>query len=97
MYCPWDVLNYVDELRADSDAVPQAYWINTSGNDIVRKFIQKAKNTSTRREIEQLIAGEAIHKEIRQELTYRDLDSTIDNLWSVLFTKLPVIRSIVKL
>ena len=86
MYCPWDVLNYVDELRADPDAVPQAYWINTSGNDIVRKFIQKAKNTSTRREIEQLIAGEAIHKEIRQELTYRDLDSTIDNLWSVLFT-----------
>ena len=86
IYSPWDVLNFADALCVDSDAVPQAYWINTSGNEIVRKFVRKAKASSTRREIEQLIAGETIRKEIYQELTYRDLDSTIGNLWSVLLT-----------
>lgn len=86
IYSPWDVLNFADALCADSDAAPQAYWINTSGNEIVRKFVRKAKTSSTRREIEQLIAGETIRKEIHQELTYRDLDSTIGNLWSVLLT-----------
>ncbi|MBQ8232036.1 MAG: AAA family ATPase [Lachnospiraceae bacterium] len=86
IYSPWDVLNFVDALCADSDAAPQAYWINTSSNDIVRKFVWKAKTSSARREIEKLIAGETIRKEIHQEMTYRDLDSTIENLWSVLFT-----------
>lgn len=85
VYCPWDVLNYCDKLCADSEAQPEDYWSNTSGNYIVRSFIDKA-NAQTRKEIEQLIAGEEIEKTIKQELTYSELDSTIENLWSVLFT-----------
>ena len=76
----------MDALCVNSGAKPKDYWSNTSSNDIVKRFIQKAKQTTTKREIEQLIAGETIRKEIRQELTYRDLEDTIDNLWSVLFT-----------
>ena len=85
VYCPWDVINYVDHLCADPDAEPQAYWINTSGNAMVKRFVSKADKT-TQREIEQLIAGEAIEKSIRLELTYEDIDKSINNLWSVLFT-----------
>lgn len=85
IYCPWDVISYCDQLCADPLAEPQDYWSNTSGNAIVRRFIDKA-NMQTRNEIEQLIAGEEIIKEIRQELTYSELDSSIENLWSVLFT-----------
>lgn len=85
VYCPWDVINYVDHLCADPDAEPQAYWINTSGNAMVKRFVSKADKT-TQREIEQLIAGEAIEKPVRLELTYEDIDKSINNLWSVLFT-----------
>ena len=85
VYCPWDVINHCRDLRVDPDAFPEDYWSNTSGNGIVRRFIDKA-NMQTKAEIEQLIAGEEIVKEIRQELTYDELDKTIDNLWSVLFT-----------
>lgn len=84
VYCPWDVINYVDLLCADPEASPKAFWINTSGNEIIRRFIGMAK-MSTRREIEQLINGEIIIKKINQELTYRELYSRMDNLWSVLF------------
>lgn len=85
VYCPWDVINYCDQLRADPTAQPQEYWSNTSDNSIVKRFIRKASKR-TQLEIEKLIDGEAITKEIRQELTYNELDSTIENLWSVLFT-----------
>lgn len=85
VYCPWDVINHVDCLCGDSDAEPQSYWINTSGNELVKRFIDKADKT-TRDEIERLIAGEAIEKTIRMELTYDEIDSSLDNLWSVLFT-----------
>lgn len=85
VYCPWDVLSYCKTLYTDPAAFPEDYWSNTSGNAIVRRFIDKA-NRQTRNEIEQLIAGEEIVKEIRQELTYNELDTTIENLWSVLFT-----------
>ena len=85
VYCPWDVINYVDHLCADPDAEPQAYWINTSGNAMVKRFVSKADKT-TQREIEQLIAGEAIEKPVRLELTYEDIDKSINNLWSVLLT-----------
>ncbi len=85
VYCPWDVLNYCDKLRADPNAVPEPFWINSSSNSIVKRFIRKARK-QTQRELEQLIAGEAVPKIISQELTYEDLDSSIDNLWSVLFT-----------
>ncbi|MBO5070456.1 MAG: AAA family ATPase [Roseburia sp.] len=84
VYCPWDVICYCNKLRADREAVPEAYWSNTSGNDIIRRFIDMADAT-TKMEIEKLMAGEAIEKEIHKELTYKDLYDSIDNLWSVLF------------
>lgn len=86
VYCPWDVINYCDELRADSSAQPQNYWSNTSSNDVVKRFIQGADAGTTKREIEKLLAGEVIKKEIHQELTYEDMYRSIDNIWSVLFT-----------
>ena len=85
VYCPWDVINHVDRLCGEPNAEPQAYWINTSGNDLVRRFVDKADKT-TQGEIERLIAGEAIEKAVRLELTYNEIDNSIDNLWSVLFT-----------
>ena len=85
VYCPWNVINYCDLLKVDPNALPQDYWSNTSGNAMVRRFIDKA-DTRTRDEIERLIAGDEIVKEIHQELTYNELDSSIENLWSVLFT-----------
>lgn len=85
VYCPWDVINHVDRLSGDPKAPPQSYWINTSGNDLVKRFIDKADKT-TKNEIERLIHGESIEKAIRLELTYDEIDTTIDNLWSVLFT-----------
>lgn len=85
VYCPWDVISHCDNLRADPNARPQDYWSNTSGNAIVRRFIDLAGG-KTKDEIERLIAGETIVKEIRQELTYSELDNSIENLWSVLFT-----------
>ncbi len=84
IYCPWDVINYCGDLRDGSVSKPQNYWVNTSSNDIIRKFIDRADAT-TKDEIEQLINGGHVRKLIHQELTYRDLDSDIDNLWSLLF------------
>lgn len=85
VYCPWDVINHVDRLTAEPGAKPQAYWLNTSGNGLVKRFVDKA-NKTTRAEIEQLIAGAAVEKLIRLDLTYDEVDKSIDNLWSVLFT-----------
>lgn len=85
VYCPWDVINHVDLLRTKPEAKPQSYWSNTSGNALVKRFIDKADKT-TQREIEQLIAGENIEKQIRPELTYDEIDSSLENLWSLLFT-----------
>ena len=86
VYCPWDVMNYVASLQNDPSAFPQNYWMNTSSNEIVRRFIRKADNGTVRREIERLVAGEEIEKEIHQELTYQDMYTSIENMWSVLFT-----------
>lgn len=85
VYCPWDVINHVDRIKDDPGARPETYWINTSGNDLVKRFVDKASKT-TRNEIERLIAGESIEKQIRLDLTYDEIDSSIENLWSVLFT-----------
>lgn len=85
IYCPWDVVSYCHALKINPSVLPQNYWVNTSGNSIIRKFIDKADG-ATRDEIELLIGGESVKKKIRQELTYRDLDTQIDNLWSILFT-----------
>nr|WP_300713649.1 AAA family ATPase [uncultured Acetatifactor sp.] len=85
VYCPWDVINYCAKLRADPGAAPRAFWVNTSGNDIIRTFLRKA-GPAARRELETLINGGSVSKKIRQELTYRDIYQDMDNLWSVLFT-----------
>ncbi len=85
VYCPWDVINYVDLLRGEPDASPKSFWINTSENNIVRNFIRMA-GPQTRRELEQLVNGESVTRKVNEELTYRDLYRKIDNLWSVLFT-----------
>ena len=85
IYCPWDVINYCGDLRDGSATKPQNYWVNTSSNDIIRRFLVKA-DAVTRDEIERLINGGCVKKMIHQELTYRDLDSDIDNLWSILYT-----------
>ena len=85
VYCPWDVINYAKKLQADPQAEPQAFWINTSGNDLVKRFVDSADKT-TQNEIERLITGETIEKMVRLELTCDEIDNSIDNLWSVLFT-----------
>ncbi len=84
VYCPWDVINYIQTLRADADAMPDLYWSNTSGNDLLYELISRA-NEQTKHEIELLLSGSAVEKEIRSELTYRDIGDSIDNIWSVLY------------
>lgn len=86
IYCPWDVICYCDELRFDPKALPKDYWSNTSSNEVVRHFIENAETNTTKREIERLVAGDIIKKEIRQELTYRGLYNNTENIWSVLYT-----------
>lgn len=86
VYCPWDVINYCDELQDDASMAPKDYWSNTSGNDIVRRFLAKAGAGVAKREIEALVEGETVTKEIREELTNNNLYDSIDNIWSVLFT-----------
>ena len=85
IYCPWDVINYVDQLKYDPAAIPQDFWSNSSGNAIVRRLIDKA-DVSTKNEVERLIAGESIEKDVALELTYDEIDKSMENLWSVLFT-----------
>ena len=85
VYCPWDVLNYCDKLKDYADSFPENYWINTSSNDAVKKFIQMSGNFKTRREIETLLAGEEIIKEIHQELVYPEMYQSLENVWSLLF------------
>lgn len=85
IYCPWDVINFVKKLLTDSNAKPSAFWINSSGNDLVKLFVDKA-DQSTKDEIERLVAGESVTKRIRLNLTYDEIENSIDNVWSVLFT-----------
>lgn len=85
IYCPWDVINYANKLRFNNAAAPEAFWVNTSGNELVQHFVHKA-DKNTKNELEQLLEGECIEKSLRLDLTYDELDRSIDNLWSVLFT-----------
>ncbi len=85
VYCPWDVLNHCVRLRKNPKTPPQNYWINTSGNDVIKRFVAKADGR-TREEIETLVAGGTIEKDIREDLTYSEIYDTIDNLWSLLYT-----------
>ena len=85
IYCPWDVINYCDDLNGDPHAEPQAYWMNTSGNDIVRMLIDKCDSGTTRMEVEDLISGQTITKNINEQLTHNEIDANINNIWSLLY------------
>lgn len=85
VYCPWDVINYCDDLCADERVQPKAYWINTSGNDMVRRLISKGTDGTTQLEIERLIAGETITKTLNENLTHNEIDANIENIWSLLY------------
>ncbi len=85
VFCPWDVLNHCVRLRKNPKTPPQNYWINTSGNDVIKRFVAMADD-KTREEIETLVAGGTIEKDIREDLTYSEIYDTIDNLWSLLYT-----------
>ena len=85
VYCPWNIINYVNELRSDPEAEPKAYWINTSGNDMVRRLIAKASDGTTQMEIERLIAGDTITKMINEQLTHSEIDENLENVWSLLY------------
>ena len=84
VYCPWDVILYIDKLLVKRNLLPQDYWTNTSSNDIIKKLLERA-SSETRDEIEKLIAGESVIKQIKEELTYKELYDNIENVWSILF------------
>ena len=84
VYCPWDVINYCDELLADPSTPPKNYWANTSGNDLIRRMLKNA-NLTTKNEVEELLNGGQVTKRIKQELTYREVDDSIESVWSVLY------------
>lgn len=84
VYCPWDVINYCDELLVDPSALPKNYWANTSGNDLIRRLLRQA-NLSVKDEVEELLGGGQVTKRVKQEVTYRDIDESDENLWSVLY------------
>ena len=85
VYCPWDVICYVDDLCQNPEAYPQEYWMNTSGNDIIHTFLSKAKPATVKRQIERLMDGEAVTMTIQDKLTYKEMYDSIENMWSVLF------------
>ena len=85
VYCPWDVINYCDDLLSNPRQKPRAYWMNTSGNDMVRRLIDRSTNGTTQMEIERLIAGETITKTLNEQLTHNEVDASIENIWSLLF------------
>ena len=87
VYCPWDVINYCSDHIANQECAPKNYWVNTSGNDVIHRFINSIYEPQklTKLELEHLVNGGSVQKEISQEMTYKELYSSIDNLWSTLF------------
>lgn len=87
VYCPWDVINFCSDHLADADLSPKNYWANTSGNHVISHFIDSMNEPHmlTKMELERLVNGGMVQKEVNQELTYKELYSSIDNLWSTLF------------
>ena len=83
VYCPWDVLNYVDALQKKLNAPPVNYWANTSGNDVIRRFLISEFDVSE--EFETLLSGGIVKKHINPNITYADLIKNETNLWSVLY------------
>ena len=85
VYCPWDVINFCDDLRSDPQAEPKAYWLNTSGNDMVRSLIDCVESGTTQMEIEELIAGKTISKALNEQLTHNEIRRNVNNIWSLLY------------
>ncbi len=85
VYCPWDVINHCYTLLGDPQAEPKAYWLNTSGNDMVRKLINETKSSTTRMEVEELIDKQTITKALNEQLTHSEIDKNINNIWSLLY------------
>ena len=85
VYCPWDVINFCDDLRSDPQAEPKAYWLNTSGNDMVRSLIDCVESGTTQMEIEELIAGKTISKALNEQLTHNEIRKNVNNIWSLLY------------
>ena len=85
VYCPWDVISYCDDLRSDPQTEPKAYWLNTSGNAMVRALVDKSADGTTQMEIERLIEGETITKTLNEQLTHNEINSSINNIWSLLY------------
>ena len=85
IYCPWDVIYYCDDLLSLKRAQPKAYWINSSGNDIVRNLINKCDEGTTQMDIEELINGNTIVKSLNENLTHEEIYDDIDNIWSMLY------------
>ncbi len=85
VYCPWDIVCYCAKLRVDQNAQPESYWINTSSNEILGKFIQEAENSIVKREIEKLMEGEVVVKEIHSELSYDNIDQSMERMWNILY------------
>ncbi len=84
VYCPWDVINWCDKIAKTSDRFPENYWANTSGNSLIRRFADIA-DEETKEEMEILLAGGTITKQLNMEITYDELDDSIEHIWSVLF------------
>lgn len=87
VYCPWDVINYCDAHRRNPMLPPENYWTNTSGNDVLKHFIESAGAAKglAKTDLERLVNGEIVEKDIREDLTYNELYASMDNLWSTLF------------
>ncbi len=85
VYCPWDVINYCDDLRGDPEAEPKSYWLYTSGNDMVRRLIEKTPDGTTQMEVEELIAGNTVTKQLNEQLTHNEIGDNVDNIWSLLY------------
>lgn len=87
VYCPWDVINYCDRHISNPELPPQNYWTNTSGNEVIQHFIDSVDEEKklTRIELEQLVNGGSVQKEISQELTYKELYDSMEHIWSTLF------------
>lgn len=87
VYCPWDVICYCEDHRENGNLEPQNYWLNTSGNEVINRFIEDCgtKQQPTRTELERLVNGEIVQKKIYPELTYKDLFASPEHIWSALF------------
>ena len=87
VYCPWDVVNYCEDHKENTNAELQNYWMNTSGNEVIQHFVDSMNDPHmlTKSELELLVSGDTVVKQVDEMITYKELYSNIDNMWSTLF------------